>query len=202
MVTKKNFDLLQKVFGTKKMEGSMPFAFIDGYGISLRSFDGLHSIVLATETAGDNRIRVSYTMLSSALSQLNAFDDIIVGTDGTVVLYDAAAQQDFIVPIKMDSGDYINILESIQSSISKSKENSEDDTREFFIEDKAQVEEIFLFIQEECYMSSVDFANLLKMTHLFVDETVYVTRIPSDNSFVVYNKFVSYMTNNASISEE
>ena len=202
MVTKKNFDLLQKVFGTKKMEGSMPFAFVDGYGLSLRSFDGLHSIVLATETAGDKRIRVSYTMLSSALSQLNAFDDVAIGTDGTVVLYDAAAQQDFIVPIEMDSGDYINILGGIQSSISQSKENNEGDTREFFIEDKAQVEEIFLFIQEECYMSSVDFTNLLKMTHLFVDETVYVTRIPGDNSFVVYNKFVSYMTNNASISEE
>ncbi len=197
MVTKKNFDLLQKVFGTKKMEGAMPFAFVDGYGISIRSFDGVHKLVLAEETAGDERYRASYTMMVAALSQLTAFDDVMIGTDGTITMYDAASQQDFIVPIKMDSGEYINILADIQREIAKSKEEDESDTREFFVEDKLQMEDLFLFIQEKCYMSSADFANLAKMAHLIVDETVYVTRIPENNSFVVYNRFVTYMTDNS-----
>lgn len=197
MVTKKNFDLLQKVFGTKKLEGTMPYAFVDGYGISLRSFDTIHTIILADETAGDSAFRASYTMLSAALSQLTAFDDVTIGTDGTITMYDAAAQQDFVVPIAMENGDYINLLAKAQAKIAESKADNEENTREFFIEDKAQVEDLFLFIQEHCYMSSTDFGNLQKMTHLFVDETVYVTRIPAENSFVVYNKFVTYMTDNS-----
>jgi len=201
MVTKKNFDLLQTVFGTKKMEGSMPYAFIDGHGISIRSFDGIHTLSLAEETAGDAKYRASYTMLIAALSQLSAFDDVSIGTDGTIVMYDAAAQQDFIVQIKMDSGEYTNLLSEMQKEMESSKVNNELDTREFYIEDKAQLEEIFLFIQEECYMSSVDFAHLFKMAHLFIEETVYVTRIPESNSFVVYNRYATYMTDNSSSAE-
>ncbi len=202
MVTKKNFDLIQKVFGTKKMQGSMPYAFVDGYGISLKSMDGVHSLVVAEDTAGEERIRISYTMMIASLSQLGAFDDVTIGTDGTIILYDVDAQQEFIVPIKMESGDYINILGNIQSEISKSKEYNENDTREFYIEDKFQIEEMFLFIQDECYMSSIDFANLSKMAHMFIDETVYVTRMPENNSFAVYNQYVSYMTDNANSIEQ
>lgn len=197
MVTKKNFDLLQKVFGTKKMEGIMPYAFVDEYGISLRSFDGVHTLVLSENTSGSERYRASYTMILAALSQLTAFDEVVIGTDGTISMYDLVTQQEFIVPIKTQSGDYINLLANIQKEISISKENNEDDTREFFIEDKAQMENIYLFIQENCYMSSNDFINLSKMLHLIMNETTYVTRIPEKNAFIVYNRFATYMTNNS-----
>lgn len=197
MVTKKNFDLMQKVFGTKKMNGSMPYAFVDGRGISLQSIDGIHTLILAEDTAGDEKIRVSYTMLSSALTHLGAFDDVTIGTDGTVVLYDAISRQDFTVTISVDDGEYKNLLSIVQEKIENSKSLNIEDTREFYIEAKDDMEKIFLFIQEECYMSSIDFTNLYKMLHLFIDETVYVTRIPDENSFSVYNRHVTYLTDNS-----
>jgi len=203
MITKKNFDVLVKVFGTKKLEGVMPFAYVDGMGLSLRSWDALHTIFISTETAGKDERQISYTMLVNNLSQMSSFDDVSIGTDATVSLYDSAAQQDYVLPMGIEGGEYKSLLGKMQATVSRSKEIDESNSRDFFIEDKAQIEEIALFIQEKkCYMSLVDFSNIQKMAHLFIDEDVYVSVIPEENTFVIYNKFVTYMTDNTVLISE
>jgi len=197
MITKKDLDLIQKVFGTNKLEGSMPYAFIDQYGISVKSVDNVHSIVLRVENTGSQSSRISYTMLVSVLSHLNAFDDVGIYGDGTIKLYDTVSQQNFDINIAMENGEYVNLLSRIQGKIASSKEENEDDTREFFVEDKHSMDSVYLFIQDKCYMSPEDFAHIQKMMHLLVDTTVYITRIPEENSFVLYNEHVTYMSDNS-----
>jgi len=197
MITKKDLDLIQKVFGTKRLEGSMPYAFVDSYGVSIKSIDNVHSIVLRVENTGSQSSRISYTMFVSVLSHLSAFDDVTVYGNGTIELYDAASQQIFEANVAMENGEYVNILSRIQNKVSSSKNNSEDDTMEFFVEDKYSMDSIYLFIQDKCYMSPEDFAHIKKMMHLLVDTTVYITRIPEENSFVLYNEHVTYMSDNS-----
>lgn len=203
MITKKDLDLIQKVFGTKKLEGSMPYAFVDSYGIAIKSIDNVHSIVLRVENTGSQSSRVSYTMLVSVLSHLNAFDDVAIYGNGTVELYDAVAQQNFEMNISMENGEYVNLLRKIQDRIEGSKRRNGDDTREFYIEDKYSMESAYLFIQDECYMSPEDFAHIQKMMHLLVETTTYVTRIPEENSFAIYNQNVTYISDNsATVSDD
>ena len=193
-MVKKSLDAILKVYADK-ISGPTPYGFVDGLGMSVRSFDALHTLHISgdmNDVGGQKRICLAGVKMVSSVA--GAFDYVTFGTDGKVELGVLAKDA---VPMNINVytvGNYINLLAEMQNAA------REDSYKEcmLFIEKQVDYEKIAdKLLDMGAILTYRDFKTLDALSFLTaeLDVTVYVDA--ENNDFVVQSKFFTYMTKNS-----